>query len=186
MMFRNLAALASVVLVAACSQQLGAVYPVPIAEARQTLKTTELPPLVFGSDPPTVTVQADSDTEVVWIARRDDAELFRYVAHLAEDGAAATRVRLELKGAEGDIARKLEEHPQIRDLYLVAMTERVASTLEHRAFDMSRIYPQMAAAMVSNMGALNASADAAAAASEKLAHENIDKAYRDEAAGIRR
>ena len=189
MMYRNLAIAASVALVAACIQQGGAVFKVPIAEARQTLLATGLPPLVFGSEPPAFDVRADGASEIVWIARRDDAELFRYVAHLTEAGGGATRVRVELKGAQGgpagDVEQKLSEKPEIRDMYLVAMNERVASALERRPFDMSRIYPAMTAATVANMGSLQSSVDQAAAASERQERENIEKAYRDEAAGLR-
>lgn len=182
---RNLIAIAAVVLIAACTQARGPLYQVPIAQARQALMAAELPPLVFGSDPPTAEAQAQGVSEIVWIARKNDTELFRYVAHLAEDGRAATHVRVELKGANDDIAKRLSDHPQIRDMYLVAMNERVASTLEHRPFEMSRIYPAMTAATVANMGALQASADQAAAASERSDREAIAKAYRDEAAGRR-
>jgi hypothetical protein len=189
MLRRNIAAIASMALIAACTQQGGVRYQVPIVEARQALMTAELPPMVFGSDPPETEVQADGPSEIVWIARRNNAELFRYVAHLTEDGGGATRVRVELKGARGgpagDIAKSLSDHPKIRDMYLVAMNERVASTLEHRPFEMSRIYPAMTAAAVANMGALQASADQAAAASQQQDRDTIAKAYRDEAAGRR-
>jgi hypothetical protein len=186
MMRRNLIALAAVVLMTACSPR-GALYQVPFAEARQTLVATGLPPLVFGSQPPEVEVRAEGESQVVWIARREGAELFRYVAELSQDGDGATRVQLELIGAQGgaagDVAKQFADHPQIRDMYLVAMKERIASALEHRQFEISRVYPSMTAATVANMGALQASADEAAAASAKMERENIEKAYRDEAAG---
>jgi len=44
----------------------------------------------------------------------------------------------------------------------------------------------MSTAVVSNMGAIHASVDEAAAASNQLARNNIEKAYRDEATGVRR
>jgi len=187
MMRRTFIAIAAIVLIAACTQ-LGARYPVPIAEARQILLKTGLPPLVFGSETPDFEV-VDGGSEVTWIVRRDGAELFRYIAHLAEEGAEATRVRVELKGVEGgpagNTAQKLADNPKIRDMYLIAVTERVASALEHRPFEISRIYPAMTAATVANMGKINASVDAAAAASEQSDRENMEKAYRDEAAGRR-
>jgi hypothetical protein len=94
-------------------------------------------------------------------------------------------VNLELKGGSDEITKRLAAKPEIRTLYLVAMNERVASTLERRPFEISAIYPATAAATVVNMGAISASADQAAAASEKADRANIDKAYADEAAGRR-
>lgn len=179
------AAAASVVLLAACSQQPGVVYQVPIAETREILLATDLPPLVFGSQPPEAEVRAEGGSDIIWIARRGGSELFRYAAHLSEEGADATRVTVELKGGTDEITHNLDDHPKIRDLYLVAMNERVASTLEHRDFETSRIYPALTAASMENMGSLRASADAAAAASEQMERGNIEKAYRDEAAGRR-
>jgi tetrahydromethanopterin S-methyltransferase subunit F len=51
---------------------------------------------------------------------------------------------------------------------------------------MSRIYPAMAAASAANMSSIRASVDEAHAASQQLARDAIKKAYRDEAAGVRR
>lgn len=179
----GLIALAALVLTA-CSQAGGAVYQSPIAEAKQILLTTGLPPQVFGSEDPAWEVREEG-SDVVWIIKRDGAELFRYTAHLKEEGSGATRVNVELKGAEGDIAKRLADHPEIKSMYEVAVTERIASALEHREFEMSRVYPSMMAATTANMGSIRASADEAAAASDKEARHNIAKAYADEAAGRR-
>ena len=185
MMHRIVVVAAAIVAMTACTQR-GGVYHTPIAEARRTLVATGLPPLVFGSQEPAWEVR-DGGSEVSWIVRRSGAEIFRYVAHLQQEGPEATRVQVEMKGAEsgpaGNVAQKLSEHPQIRDMYLVAINERIASALEHRAFEMSRVYPAMNAAMLANMGSLRASVDEAAARSEQVERENIRRAYRDEAAG---
>ncbi|MEN3346489.1 MAG: hypothetical protein V7632_124 [Bradyrhizobium sp.] len=165
-----------------------AVYNVPIGQARQDLARAELPPMVFGSAQLDTTVKA-SDTEVVWIVRRRSEELFRYTAQLtSEEKGTATRVQLKLDGAKGkteDYAKNLADNPKIRDLYLVAMQERISSTLQRRPFEMGRIHPAMAAAAVANMGNIQKSVDAAAAASAELDRQNIQKAYRNEAAGRR-
>ena len=183
-MHRNmLAAAAAIVLLTACTQN-GAVYQAPIAQVRQTLMATGLPPQVFGSEEPLWEVQ-DGASEITWIVRRGDAELFRYIAHLTEVSPTATRVQVELKGADGGPAQGLAQHPEVKDMYLVAINERIASALEHRDFDMTRIYPSMTAAMIVNMGAISRSADEAAAASEKEARDNIAKAYQEEAEGKR-
>jgi hypothetical protein len=44
----------------------------------------------------------------------------------------------------------------------------------------------MSAAAISNMGALQASVDQAAAADAQRSRNNMEKAYRDEAAGVTR
>ncbi|QIG93231.1 MULTISPECIES: hypothetical protein [unclassified Bradyrhizobium] len=167
----------------------GTVYPVPITQARQDLAKAELPPFVFGSQSLDV-VRNIGDAQVVWIVRRKSEELFRYTAELsAEEKGAATRVKLRLDGAKGrteDYAKNLADNPKIRDLYLVAMQERVASTLERRQFEMSRIHPAMAAAAVANMGNIRKSADEAAAAAAEIERSTIQRAYRNEPASVRR
>ncbi|WP_157087981.1 hypothetical protein [Bradyrhizobium jicamae] len=163
----------------------GTVYRVPIAQARQDLTKADLPPFVFGSQPLDVQVRGSIDSQIAWIVRRNGEELFRYIAQLKAEGDAATRVKVKLEGA-GKYAQKLSDKPEIRDMYLIAMEEQVAATLERRPFEMTRIYPAMSAATVANMGALRSSVDQAAAASEQAARKNIEKAYRDEAAGLRR
>lgn len=187
MMHRTLAALALAVMLTACGDQ-GARYKLPIAEAHQILVATGLPPQVFGSEEPEYQV-LDGGSDVIWVVKRDGGELFRYVAHLADDGGGATRVKVELIGAKsgpgGDVAKRLADNPKIRDMYVVAVTERVASALEKRPFELGRVYPAMTAATMANMGKIQASADDAAAASEKEARDNIEKAYRDEANGVR-
>ena len=167
----------------------GTVYRVPIAQVRQDLTKTALPTFVFGSQPLDVQVHGNIDSQIFWVARRNGEELFRYIAQLTAEGDGATRVKVKLEGAKGrtvNFAQKLSEHPQIRDMYLVAMEEQVAATLERRPFEMARIYPAMSAAVVANMGAMRSSVDQAAAASEQAARKNIEKAYRDEANGMRR
>lgn len=185
---RTFTSLAAVVVLTACTQQGGATYQAPIAEARKTLMATGLPPQVFGSEEPAWEVR-DGGSEVDWIIKQNGGEILRYIAHLEEKGPAATQVKVELKGAEsgpaGNVAQRLAQQPKIRDMYLVAINERITSALEHRDFDLTKVYPAMMAATMANMGNLRASADAAAAASEKSDRDNIAKAYADEAAGRR-
>jgi hypothetical protein len=155
---------------------------VPIAQARQDLKKAELPP-VFGSQPLDAQVRDVGNSQVVWIVRRNGEELFSYFAELKAEGDGATRVKVRLEGAQGrteNYAKKLAEKPKIRDMYIIAMEERVAATLERRPFEMARIYPAMSAAAVSNMGNLQSSVDQAAEASNREARQNIEKAYRNE------
>ncbi|MBR0754617.1 hypothetical protein JQ604_20725 [Bradyrhizobium jicamae] len=160
----------------------GAVYRVPLAQVRQDLAKADIPP-VFGSTPLDVQARGIGDA-VVWTVRQGREEIFRYTADLKVEGDGATRVKVKMEGT-GAYAKRLADKPLIRDMYLIAMEERVASTLEHREYDMTRVYPAMSAAVVSNMGNLQASADQAAAASERENRRNYEKAYRDEAAGRR-
>jgi hypothetical protein len=190
MIHRTFMAVAAAAFMTACTQQAGTVYPVKIDEARRILTSVCLPPLVFGSQPPDCEARAVGASEIAWVARQRGVEIFRYVATLKDEGSGSTRVALALKGAEsgpaGNVAQKLSENRAIRNLYVVAMEERIASALERRQFDMSRIYPAMAAATAANMSSIRASVDEAHAASQQLEREAIKRAYRDEAAGVRR
>ena len=186
MITRRIFAIAVLTLLAACSQPAGKVYPVPLAEVRRVLMATGLPPFVFGSETPDWDVRGGA-SDVTWTIRKNDVELFHYIAHLKEEDQANTRVEVELVGVDagpaGNSAKGLAEHPAIRDMYIVAIKERIASALERRPFEMAQIYPFLGVATLENMGALRASADAAAAASARADRENIEKAHRDEAAG---
>lgn len=189
MMHRHVIAAAVLVLAAACTQESGTVYQLPIAEARSILVKTGFPPLVFGSQTPDWQVSGGANSDVVWIARRGGAEIFRYIASLKAEGQSATRVSVELKGTTtgpaGNTAQKLADNPAIKNLYVVAITERIASALERRPFEMAKIYPALAAASIANMGSIRASADQAAEASNRLGSDNIKRAYRNEAAGFK-
>ena len=164
----------------------GGVYRVPIAQARQELAKADIPP-VFGSQALEVQVRTTADSQVIWIVRQNGEELFRYFAELKAEGDGATRVKVKIEGAQGrgeNYAKRLAEKPKIRDMYIVAMEERVASTLERRQFDMTPIYPAMSAAAVSNIGNLQASVDQVAASEAQRTRKNLEKAYREE--GVRR
>jgi hypothetical protein len=164
-------ALLPAIFLAACSEDRGTVYPVTLDRAKKILAKTDLPP-VFGSNAPSVQVQAYKPLEVAWIVSNDGSELMRYIATLSEAGEGRTRVALDLKGAKsgsaGDVEKRFTENPSVKNLYLVAMKERIASSIEGRALDMSRIYPALGVAVVANMSNIRKSADEAAKASEEL------------------
>jgi hypothetical protein len=182
--------LAPLALIAGRAQTRGGVYAVPIGEARKVLARTGLPPLVFGSDEPEVAVRADGPSRIVWILHKDGAEMMRYVALLSADGDASTRISLDLVGATQGPFRntgaRLAQNGAIRHLYLVAMEERIASALERRPFDQARIMPATAAATAANIGRISADMDRIAQADRRRERENIERAYREEAAGISR
>lgn len=174
-------ALLPAILVAACSQDGRAVYPVPLDRARQILSKTDLPP-VFGSYAPSVEILANKRSEVTWIVRKNGYELMRYIATLSEAGEGRTRVGLELKGAKGgpagDVEQRFAENSSIRNLYLVAMGERIASAIEGRSLDMTKIYPALGAAAFANMGNMRKSLDEAVKASEELERAHLQNAKR--------
>ncbi|MBR2121213.1 MAG: hypothetical protein IJ935_21730 [Afipia sp.] len=75
---------------------------------------------------------------------------------------------VELKETSGPNEKKPADNPAIKNMYLVTVNERVASALERRAFDTARVRPALTAAAISNLGAIRASADEAAAAADRL------------------
>ena len=176
-----LLALLPVILVAACSRDRGAVYSVPLDRARQVLAKTDLPP-VFGSDPPSVEIQANKPSEVAWIVSRNGSEIMRYIATLSAAGEGRTRVGLELKGAKGgpagDVEQRLAENASVRTLYLAAMGERIASAIEGRPLDMTKIYPELRAATFANMDNIRKSFDGAVKASEELERTHLQSIRR--------
>ena len=141
---------------------------------------------VFGSNEPEVRVRAEGPSRIVWILHKDGAEMMRYVASLSPDGETSTRVSLDLVGAtEGPFRgseERLAQNRAIRNLYLVAMEEQIASALERRPFDRSKILPATAAAAAANIGRISADIDRIAEADQRRERENIERAYR-EAAG---
>jgi hypothetical protein len=182
--------LAPLALIAGRAQTRGGVYAVPIGEARKVLEGTGLPPLVFGSDEPEVAVRAEGPSRIVWILHRDGAEMMRYVALLSPDGETSTRINLDLVGATAgpfrNTGERLRQHGAIRHLYLVAMEERIASALERRPFDTATIMPATVAATAANIGRIGEDMDRMAEADRRRERENIERAYREEAAGISR
>jgi hypothetical protein len=182
--------LAPLALIASRAQTQSGTYAVPIAEARKVLEDTGLPPLVFGSDEPEVAVRAEGPSRIVWILHEDGAEMMRYVASLSPAGDASTRIELDLVGATqgrfGKTGERLAQNESIRHLYLVAMEEQIAAALERRPFDRTTILPATAAAAAANIGRISQDMDRIAEADQRRERENIERAYREEAAGISR
>lgn len=164
-----LLALLPTILVAACSQDRGRVYPVTLDRARHILSKTDLPP-VFGSDPPSVEIQANKPSEVIWIVGRDGSELMRYIATLSDAGQGRTHIVLKLTGTKGgpagDVEQRFAENPSVKNLYLVAMGEQIASAIEGRPMDMTNVFSALATAVRANMDNIRKSFDRAAKRSE--------------------
>jgi hypothetical protein len=178
-------ALASCLVLAAC--RTGTIYPKPLSIMHDTLaEVDELPP-VFGSAAPGVVVDSSDPANVTWVVELDGSEVMRFVAKLEAEGDKSTRMVLDLVGAKdgpgGDVEKRLEEHPELRHLYLVAMTEEIESKLEGREFDASKTYGALAAATAANIGSISRQMDAAGEADRKRDEQNIRNAYAEEAAG---
>jgi hypothetical protein len=173
---------------AGCGEQ-GRVYQKSPAEAHNILAATAIPPHVFGTEAPDYSLDRSDPAKVTWIVRNGGAEVLRFAAIIAPKGEAAARVRVTIdapkQGPMGDIAKRLDDNPTIKRLYLAAMEERVASALEGRPFRVSSVYPELMQATFANLGRLKAGFEAAHAADEKSWRDNIAKAYADEAAGQR-
>jgi len=174
-------ALLPAILVAACSQDGRPVYPVALDRARQILSRTDLPP-VFGSAAPGVEIRTNKPFEVSWIVTKDGSELMRYVATLSEAGEGKTRVGLELRGVKGgpagDVEQRFADNPSVRNLYLVAMGERIASAIEGRSLDITKTYPALRAAVFANRDDLRRSLDDAVKASEELDRAHLQSIKR--------
>ena len=166
-------AIAFAILLTACTEKSGTVYQVPLPEARRILLATSFPPYLFGTQTPEWEVRGASDSGIVWIVRKNGGEIFRYTGSLKEESQGSTRVSIDVKAAtSGPDEKKLAENPTIRNLYLVTLNERIASALERRAFDTAKTRPALAAMAIGNLNTIRASADEAAAASERLERDS--------------
>jgi len=65
------------------------------------------------------------------------------------------------------------------------LEEQVAAALERRQFEMARVYPAMGMAAAANFGAIMTQFEKASQQNKRRSRANIEKAYREEAAGIR-
>lgn len=135
----------------------GDVYPRPAAEARELLRTVDVPLYLFGDTADTqVSVDSSDPAKVVWKVTAGGSPLMRFTATLVPKDEARTRVVLEIEGSKasrfGDIEAGLQKAREVRNLYLVSMTEAVDSTLDGRAFDITATYPALMAATAANAG----------------------------------
>jgi hypothetical protein len=171
MRLKILFALLPAMLVAACTGDSGTVYPVSMDRARQIVSKADLPP-VLGIKAPRVQAQSNKPTEVILVVNNNGSEMMRYTATLTEAGQGKTRIALELKGSKGgpagDVEKRFLAHPNVRNLYLVAMKEKISSQIEGRPLDMAKINAALGGGLIGHMGDIHRSADEAAKASEKL------------------
>lgn len=150
--------------------------------AYESLRQTGLPPLVFG----TLTsgkVIVNSATSISWSVQEGGKEMMRYTATLTPEADNRTRVTIDFRtgatGASLRSAERLEKAVTIRKLYLTAIKERIASSLEGRNFNSAPIYPMTIVATFANQQAIFSQFDRVAKADQARASENIRKAYRE-------
>ncbi len=143
---------------ASCSED-GEVYERPASEVRELLRTVEVPLYMFGNRIETDAIVDVSDPyKVVWKVTSDDSPLMRFTATLIAEGDTKTRVIVDVEGSTsnryGDIQAKLAKAKEIRNLYVVSMTEAVDSTLDGRVYDMTATYGAMMGAAAANANRL--------------------------------
>ena len=141
-------------LVASCGEP-GAVYQRPPAEIRDLLRTVKVPLYMFGSSAETeAIVDGTNPNAIAWKIVADNSPLMTFTAKITPEGDTGTRVTVDIQGARagkfGDVQARMEKAKEIRALYLVSMTEAVDSTLNGRAFDITRTYPALIAAGTAN------------------------------------
>ena len=163
-----------------------AIYKVPVAQAHNLLKSAGLPDHVFGSEPKTFDMDSRDPRKIVWIVKDDGREAMRFAALLSPVDAGSTEVRIEISGPTsgpfGDMQRRLSEYRAIRHLYVMAMKERVAATLEGREFSIVTVIPATTIATLSAVVGLAASNDQKTAAMQDAARlererQIIERAY---------
>jgi len=137
-----------------------AVYKVPMAKAHDLLESTGLPDHVLGSEQKTFDMVSHDPRKIVWIVKDEGKEAMRFAALLSPVDAGSTEIRIEVTGPTsgpfGDVQRRLSQYPTIRHLYVIAMKERVAATLEGREFSFIPVIPATTLAVLSRVFAMAA------------------------------
>lgn len=165
-MFRGrvLAAAAATIFLFGCGSNVR-VFAKPAGEVHKILAALDDVPPVFGGELLDVATDAGDPSRVVWVVRKEDAEVMRFVATLQPVQPDRTRVELALtgptSGAFGNVQQRLEQKNEVRDFYLAAMNEQIASEVEEREFDITRTYAALGKAMTAEAGDIAAGMDAA-------------------------
>jgi hypothetical protein len=162
------------------------VYKMPVLQAHRILETAGLPDGVLGSEPKTFDLDSRDPRRIVWIVKDSGKEAMRFAALLSPVDAGSTEVRVEVSGPTsgpfGDVQRRLSEYRSIRHLYVMAMKEKVAATLEGREFSFVTVIPAATVATLSAVLRLAASNDPKTVAMQDAARfdrerQNIERAY---------
>jgi hypothetical protein len=128
-------------------------FNLPEAQAHDLLKSAPLPDYFLGDEPKTFDVDSSDPGKIVWIVKDGGKEAMRFAALLSPVDAGSTEVSVEVSGptsgAFGDVQRRLTDYPTIHHLYVMAMQERVAATLEGRDFSVVGVIPAATIATLS-------------------------------------
>ena len=129
------------------------VFNLPLDQAHELLKSAALPDYVFGDEPKDLEVDSGDPRKIVWIVKDGGKEAMRFAALLSPVNADSTQVSVEVSGPTsgpfGDMQRRLSQYPTIRHLYVMAMKERVAATLQGREFRFVGLIPAATVATLS-------------------------------------
>ena len=130
-------------------------FDLPMARAHDLLKSAGLPDYFLGDEPKTFDVDSRDPRKIVWIVKDGGKEAMRFAALLSPVDAGSTEVSVEVSGPTsgpfGDVQRRLSDHTTIRHLYVMAMQERVAATLEGRDFRVVGLIPAATIATLSTV-----------------------------------
>lgn len=153
-----------------------------------TMKVEMLPePGEDDGMPRNFDIDASDPNRIVWTLKREGNAVFSLIANLTAAGADATRVTVDLAAPEGDaggeIAKRIGNYSTIKNMYVTAMKEQIAASLEGRDFNLSSVYPAMMAAATANMSELTSNLKRGIEADQKRQEDNIARAYEREANG---
>lgn len=142
----------------------------------------------FGDDngmPRNFTIDASKPNRIAWTVTRNKRPVFKLVADLTADGERSTRIAVSVTTADGDgsgkIAERIAKYPEIANMYVTAMKEQIAASLEDRDFNMATVYPAMMAAAAVNMHKIHSNMLRGIEADNKRRESNIERAYKREA-----
>lgn len=153
-----------------------------------TMKVEMLPePGEDDGMPRNFDIDASDPTRVTWTLKREGNPVFSLTAHLTATGQSSTRITVDLTAPEGDaggeIAERIAKYGTIKNMYVTAMKEQIAASLEGRDFNLSSIYPAMMAAAAANSTELVGNLQRGIEADQKRIENNIEEAYEREASG---
>jgi hypothetical protein len=161
------------------------VYKVPVVQAHQLLASAGLPDYVLGlGESKKFDVDSRDPRKIVWIVKEGGNEAMRFAAMLSPVDAGSTKIRVEVSGPTSgpfvEVQRRLAKYLTIRHLYVLAMKERVAATLEGREFSIVTLIPAATIAVLTVVFASAASNVLKTAATPDAArsdreHQNIER-----------
>lgn len=172
--------LALLLLLGGCSS--GTYYDQPAGTVRERLGSSEMYIAMFGSQVRDVDVSQRGADTVVWtLLDNQVGPALRLTAKVVPE-KQGSRVSVDVLPPEGTfkerVTKGLKDNPSIVRFYRAIVAEHVDATLRNRAFDMTRVYPEMMLAMFASMPKLNKQFDEAAKASRR-ADANRSSAWDD-------